>query len=120
MWCVFDVDEHPYIPEAKALAQQHGIYLAVSNPYFELWLLLHHREQPGAQHRHKLQAMMKEYVEGYDKHIDFALSFEPYVEQAQRRAARLERDNEQLGEPDKNPSTSVHHLLKAMGAKASG
>lgn len=91
VWCVFDVDEHPYIPEAKALARQHGINMAISNPCFELWLLLHHREQPGAQHRHKLQAMMKEYVAGYDKHIDFAQSFEPHINQALDRAQRLER-----------------------------
>ncbi len=41
IWCVFDVDEHPNMPEAAQLARQHGINLAVSNPCLELWFILH-------------------------------------------------------------------------------
>lgn len=59
VWCVFDVDEHPNVPEAVDMACANGIELAISNPCFELWLLLHFRENPGAQHRHTLQAWMK-------------------------------------------------------------
>ena len=41
VWCVFDVDQHPNFAEAKDQARDNGIRLAVSNPCFELWLLLH-------------------------------------------------------------------------------
>jgi hypothetical protein len=41
VWCVFDVDEHPLIPEAKNQARANGIEMAISNPCFELWALLH-------------------------------------------------------------------------------
>src|ERR1700674_3085350 len=41
VWCVFDFDEHPFIPEAKQKAQANGIRVAMSNPCFELWLMLH-------------------------------------------------------------------------------
>lgn len=34
VWAVFDVDEHPHIPEATALATAESIHLAVSNPMF--------------------------------------------------------------------------------------
>lgn len=40
-WCVMDVDQHPRLDEARVLAAKHGIKLAISNPCFELWLLLH-------------------------------------------------------------------------------
>ena len=37
VWCVFDIDEHRLIPEAKQQAVANGIELAISNPCFELW-----------------------------------------------------------------------------------
>ena len=43
-WCVFDVewpDNHPGLRPAVDLARAHGIYLAISNPCFEIWLALH-------------------------------------------------------------------------------
>ncbi len=45
VWCVFDIDEHPLIPEAKDQASANGIELAISNPCFELWALLHFQDQ---------------------------------------------------------------------------
>ena len=35
VWCVFDVDDHPNVPEAKIIAADNGIELAISNPCFE-------------------------------------------------------------------------------------
>lgn len=43
-WCVYDVEwprNHPGLKEALSKAQRNGIRLAVSNPCFELWLILH-------------------------------------------------------------------------------
>lgn len=36
VWCVFDVDDHPYVREAIQQAHDNGLQLAVSNPCFEL------------------------------------------------------------------------------------
>ena len=46
LWLVFDLDrwEEEEISEVCKLAHQKGYSLAVSNPCFELWLLLHHRD----------------------------------------------------------------------------
>jgi hypothetical protein len=41
VWCVFDIDSHPNLPDARQQARANGIELAISNPCFELWLLLH-------------------------------------------------------------------------------
>jgi RloB-like protein len=44
VWCVFDVDEHQLIHEAKEQAKANGVELAESNPCFELWVLLHFQD----------------------------------------------------------------------------
>jgi len=40
-WCVFDVDDHPKIPEALELARANNISVAMSSPCIELWFLIH-------------------------------------------------------------------------------
>jgi RloB-like protein len=40
-WCVFDVDQHPYLAEALQSAASADIRIALSNPCIELWLILH-------------------------------------------------------------------------------
>ena len=59
VWCVFDVDEHPHVPEALVMAQKNGIKIALSNPCFELWLILHVRDAPGMLDGHNAKAMLK-------------------------------------------------------------
>ena len=55
LWCVFDVDQHPNLSHAINDAQQSGIEVAVSNPCFELWLVLHREEQTAYIERHDVQ-----------------------------------------------------------------
>ena len=46
-WCVFDVEwpqNHPRLLDAVKEATENGIRLAISNPCFELWLILHFRD----------------------------------------------------------------------------
>jgi hypothetical protein len=57
VWCVFDVDEHPFVPEAKQQAHDNRIDLAVSNPCFELWFLLHFQDQTAHIERARLQSL---------------------------------------------------------------
>ena len=38
VWCVYDVDDHPKLNDARQLAEANHIQLAISNPCFELWL----------------------------------------------------------------------------------
>jgi hypothetical protein len=113
VWCVFDVDEHPHIPEARRMANDNGIDLAVSNPSFELWLLLHFRDGPGARQRWEVLAMLKKFVEGYDKHVRFA-DFAPGYPKAVKRARRLDDNAETDGEPGRNPTTGVYRLAEMV------
>jgi hypothetical protein len=113
VWCVFDIDEHPNIDDARQLARARGIQLAVSNPCFEIWILLHFRESPGARHRHDLRRMVGQYLPGYDKHLDFA-RVAPGLDDAVRRAQRLDRDAQDEGEPGRNPSTGAYRLVESI------
>ena len=116
VWCVFDIDDHPAIFDAKQMARSNGIELAVSNPCFELWLLLHFRESPGMQTRGKIHKMLGSHVPGYDKRVDYATYSDGY-ENAVKRAERLDRSAESDGEPGRNPTTGVHKLTERIRAE---
>ena len=55
IWCVFDVDEHPNRSQAIFEARQSDINVAVSNPCFELWLVLHVEGRARPVHRSDIQ-----------------------------------------------------------------
>jgi hypothetical protein len=85
--------------------------LAVSNPCIELWLLLHFRENPGAQHRAHVQKMLKKVLP--DKHFDFELVTD-LVDHATERARRLDQEAESMGEAFRNPTTGFYRLTESI------
>lgn len=87
-WAVFDVDEHPNLRQAVDEARQSEIKCAISNPCFELWICLHHREAPGQIDRKLLRKHVEKLVPGYDKHVDFD-QFSGLYPSAVGRATRL-------------------------------
>jgi hypothetical protein len=113
VWGVFDVDDHPAIGEAKAMARDSGIDLAISNPCIELWLLLHFRDNPGMQGRETVRKKLKEHVPDYEKHVDYATYADGYAP-AVRRARKLDDEAERAGEPHRNPSTGLHRLTELI------
>jgi hypothetical protein len=119
VWCVFDIDVHPHVGEAKEMARDNGIDLAVSNPCFELWLLLHFRDNPGMQDRGKLGKMLTEFVPEYDKHVDYATYAAGYA-QAVARSARMDQAAENDGESGRNPTTGVYRLTEVIRGSGQG
>ena len=113
VWCVFDIDEHPHVSEATILAQQNGIQLAISNPCFELWLLLHFRHFASTLDRHKVQAMLKTHVQGYDKRIDFD-DYAAGYQDAVDRAKNLRNLAASMSDIGRNPSTAVYELTESI------
>lgn len=113
VWCVFDVDEHPNIDEALDMARGNGIEVALSNPCFELWLLLHFRENPGPQGRKKMQKMVSDHLPDFKKHLDFD-GLKAGYSQAVQRARRLDDAAAEAKEERRNPSTGVHRLTEAI------
>lgn len=113
VWCVFDVDEHPNLERAINMAQDNGIELAISNPCFELWLLLHFRDSPGMQHRHTMQKMMAKFISGYDKKVEFT-KYRAGYQEAVARSLRLVNMASEDGDEHRNPTTGVHVLTELI------
>ena len=120
VWCVFDVDEHPYLPEARQQAKDNNLRVVISNPCFELWLLLHFESCSAWTHRHAAQSRCRELMPSYEKSPPLK-TLESKYGAAVERARQLCIRNEKDGEPERNPSTNVHELterLLALGQTA--
>jgi len=94
VWCVFDreaANEPPNFPAAINRADREHLALAVSNPCFEYWYLLHEREtdRPFQDANEVVEALRNpECLPTYQKNHDvFELILE-YREQALERADR--------------------------------
>jgi len=109
-WCVVDVDDFDIDAAARSAARS-NIQLAVSNPCFEFWLLLHHEECRAALPDYRtVVARLRRYLPAYDKaDLDFA-DYADTVTTAVERAKALGGDHLT------NPSTSMWRLVeKIMG-----
>lgn len=106
VWCVYDVDEFELGPAAREADRRH-FELAVSDPCFELWLLLHHENCTSFQNGYReLERRLRRHVAGYDKsRLDFA-DYAQGVAAATRRA-------EKLGD-NGNPSTGMWRLARRI------
>ncbi|HWF45875.1 MAG TPA: RloB family protein [Bryobacteraceae bacterium] len=108
VWCVFDVDEHPYLPEAKQQARDNGVKVAISNPCFELWVLLHFRDQRAHIGRTKLQSECRKHLPGYEKNLPGDKLRDTCMDAA-KRARELHAWHVSTGTTGANPSTDVYN-----------
>ena len=115
VWCVFDVDEHPHLTEALDQAQANGIGVALSNPCFELWILLHFQDQRAHIERHKLQSLCREHLPDFVKVAAYSDLRDRY-DAAVGRAEALAKWQEEQGRTHANPSTGVHSLTERLRA----
>lgn len=120
-WCVFDTEgyqnQHPHLLEAYEDALAKGFYVALSNPCFEYWFLLHYENTARPAHNcaeviRQLKAYYPTYLKGDDEIFD-----EIYIntETAINRAKGFIRNRFNAEEPiDKNPSTYVYLLVEFL------
>lgn len=71
VWCVFDCDEHARLKPAIDQATALELSLAVSNPCFDLWFLLHFQDQRAAMTPKKAGDAVRVHAPRYVKHMDF-------------------------------------------------
>ncbi|MFI7076420.1 RloB family protein [Micromonospora sp. NPDC049903] len=122
VWCVFDVeapDPHAQLDAALGLAKQHRIHCAVSNPCFEVWLLLHFENLPHLTTDEACRRLERHPC-GYRRR-DKGLNFEALRlgrAEAIRRASQLDRQQVGRSLPERNPSTSVPLLVTALESDA--
>jgi RloB-like protein len=117
-WCIFDVEwpqHHPNLSEAVELARANGIGLAISNPCFELWLILHFRDYDSFIHTDPAERLSRSLDGRSGKSID-AAAYMPRRKEAIRRAERLDTRHERNGTsfPHDNPSSGMHKFLRGL------
>jgi len=119
-WAVFDGDEHiandsRSWQETLTLACKESVSLAVSNPCFELWYLVHFEDQFG--HLTAAQATKKlgRHIQSYEKAAVLYPRLKDRMPDALRRADQMER-NRQLNDypPHHNPTTEVRRLIRKI------
>jgi RloB-like protein len=113
VWCVFDIDEHPAVPDAKQQTRDNEIDLAISNPCFELWILLHFRDQRAHIDRAVVQRECVKYLPDYEKKVPFGMQHPTYREAVQRALA-LDTWQQSRGRGGSNPWTAVHKLTEKI------
>ncbi len=124
VWCVFDVDQHPKIKEALSLAAKNGISVALSNPCFEFWLVLHFEKYSTTGiTRHKILSRLKTHITGYAKGENFGDLLLPNLDKAITHAKNIWQTPWACTAPtaydafSNNPSTLVHKLVEALKPK---
>ena len=115
VWCVFDIDVHPFVAEAKQQAKDNGIDVAVSNPCFELWLLLHFQERTAHIERDKAGHLCREHMPGYRK-TPPCEALMPRQQEAITRAVQLDKWQAERDNAGGNPSTGVYQLVQRIKA----
>jgi hypothetical protein len=113
-WLVIDKDQwqDEQIRQLYNWSQEKPNYhLAVSNPCFELWLLLHFDNGDGcATTKHDCEFKLKQYDSNYDKNIRTNL-YEPHIADAVANAKR--RDNQTKHKWAQTPGvTDVYHFVE--------
>ncbi|MFF6993736.1 RloB family protein [Streptomyces sp. NPDC008313] len=113
-WCVLDVDEFAHLEEALRLAETEDVQVALSNPCFELWLLLHHREHTASVAGYQqAKRHLVTHHPAYSKvarEFDFGRYREGWRD-AVERARKLARQGE---EAKTNPSSGMWRLVEVI------
>jgi len=117
-WCIFDVDEHPRIPEALQLAGSNSVNIALSGPSIELWFLIHFEAQTGYIDRDEARKRAYAFL-GCEKALSphaLKLLTERFLA-AKNRAQELDVKHIGDGSPRPwNPSSDVWKLIDAIRA----
>lgn len=104
-------------------ASQKNVKLAVSNPCFELWLLLHFRDQTAHISRQDAKRVANQLgiMEGKEIRSEMFDQLENQYEDAKRRARALDRKHEGDGSPPgSNPSTCMWRLIDSIRRPPAG
>lgn len=112
VWAVFDRDDHPEIPQAKAMAVANGIDVAFNNPCFELFLYLHFQPLNRDLHRDAVTRLLSEQIPGYDKYLDYEKAgLDERYDLAKQNIQTANKGSEIIGGIESAPYCSTHDLV---------
>ena len=121
VWCVMDVEAPrpaPGLAEALRQARRENIHCALSNPCFELWLILHFRQRPAYLTTEQAQRELRDLLPGYDldgKAYPYGLVRDRRAQAAEHARALADRHTCTGADCRRNPCTTVTRLLAALG-----
>jgi RloB-like protein len=122
VWAVFDRDEHQHFDQGVKVCAENGVFLARSNPCFEIWLILHVEDFHRPDERHHvfdhLCTLRPEYKEGKGRALDYVRLIRELSKAEARAEAQLKARSEE-GDPFGPPSTTVFELTRAIWNKRS-
>lgn len=120
-WAVFDGDEHianniNNWREALRLARRNDIHLAISNPSFEYWYLLHYQDQNSSLTRQQAVRLLKAHIPDYEKSdVLYREELQPLTKAAIERARQVAHLAEGNAlEAYANPCTHVCELVEII------
>lgn len=119
-WCVFDVEwprNHPNLNQAIEKARSNDVHLAISNPCFEIWLLLHFKTFARFVDNADAERLSKKCDQRQGKSIQEHLAI--YMDKrviACKNARSLDRTHTNNGTafPHNNPSSGMYQLLASL------
>lgn len=129
VWCVLDVDvnenvangvEHREreLQEMWRLADKNSVNLALSNPSFELWYLLHFERTGAHLSNQELLDRLKKRMTHYHKTKNVFQELQPRqpeaIENAKKLNAHHERQGNHLFSCSSNPSSQVFKLVTCI------
>ena len=118
LWCVFDVDENTnsILKDTFEHAKTKNIQIALSNPCFELWFLLHYKQITSSITRQEAKSELKEFIRDYEKNKNINHLLKDKLSTAIDNAKKLskvhEKDSTSLISRESNPSTQVFKLIE--------
>lgn len=121
IFCVWDIDEHTSLNNARQLARANRFNVIESNPCFEFWLLLHFvpYTAPIVRKANKSPAdecvkLLKQYITDYDKSKvkDYFVELLSKLEIAKINADKLRVELQSTNST--NPSTDLDLLIQQM------
>src|ERR1700678_901397 len=119
---MFDIDEHPKIPEALELARANDVNVALSSPCLELWFIIHFENRTAHIDRKEAQRRSREIL-SCDKVLS-PVALERLVaeyDQAKKRAQALEMKHDGDGSPKPwNPYADVWKLVDIINSGSIG
>ena len=122
VWCVFDVNDHTNDELINAQNKAGSkIKIALSNPSFELWFLLHYEYSTRFENKDKVTKRLKKYINNYEKNVDTfkVLAINPNsLLDAISRAKQLNKHHKSSKTPifstQSNPSTQVFRIFELL------
>jgi hypothetical protein len=117
VWAVFDRDAHPHVADACQKCESAGVGVALSNPCFEVWLILHYSDFDRPDDRHQVQKHLECICPDYDRNRRKSADcckLIPHLATAEVRAERQLQARKREGDPLAPPFTTVFLLTREI------